>query len=199
MYSTAVEAKHAMCLRRQKWPADSQIIDLGSKAMWVCNALNDMVRIGLKNGGDWFVYMSSDAWWGKDAIARLIGHDKQVVGGWACGRCWPFKCHVADYYDKERNMYRPVMNPGERKGLEKVEANGGELLVFRRDIFEKIPFPWFSGFGMFDEKTGRLRTEDYFFAEQCRKNGIDIWVDWDVPVAHKADGLYTYKGSLCAE
>lgn len=197
-YNTKCEMMFALSLARTKYPQGAEVKFYTSKAMWVANALNDMVKQSLGWGADWLVTLGNDVGWEPDAISRLIGHDKQIMGGWASGRCHPFKCHVSDYKDENRDMFHPVENPQERKGIERCVANGGEMLVFRKDVFVKIPFPWFSGSGMINPDTGRMRTEDYYFADICRKYGVEMWVDWDVPVRHVSDGLYTEKGHLCA-
>jgi hypothetical protein len=44
----------------------------------------------------------------------------------------------------------------------------------------------------------RMSTEDYFFAKQAIKYGVDMYVDWDVPVKHSVNGMRTFKGSLIA-
>jgi hypothetical protein len=189
----------ALSLARTIYPKAAEVKFFLSKAMWVANALNEMVTKSMEWGADFIVYLSNDVGWNTDAIVRLVGHNKQVVGGWASGRCHPFKCHVADYKDEEKDMFHPVENPTEHKGLERIVANGGEMLVFRNDIFNIIPYPWFSGVSMINPKTGRMRTEDYFFAEQCKKHGIEMWVDWDVQIEHVADGMTTLGGKLMAK
>jgi len=198
-YNTKCEMMFALSLAKTKYPKGTEVNFFTSKAMWVANALNDMVKQSLEWGADWMVALGNDVGWQTDSITKLIGHNKQFIGGWANGRCHPFKCHVADYKDEEKSMYHPVEKPNEKKGLEKVAANGGEMLVFRRDVFEAIPFPWFSGKDMVNAETGRMRTEDYFWAERCKGNGVDIWVDWDVELKHAVDGMYTEGGSLKAQ
>lgn len=167
---------------------------MASNAQWVCNAMKQMVEEYIRWDADFIVLIGNDVGWQPDDVQKLIRHNLPVVGGWASGRCHPFLCHVADIYDKEKDGFRVVVNPGERSGLEKIIANGGELLVFKKNVFEKIPPPWFFGTEMIT-KNG-MRTEDYFFAMQCIKYGVDMYVDWDVKLEHTTTGVKTYNGKL---
>jgi hypothetical protein len=176
------------------WPKWAEVNLLMSNAVWVCNAMKMMVESHLKWGADFIVLLATDIAWKPDDISKLIGHNLPIVGGWASGRMPPFVCHVCDSFDENTRQFHIVQNPKERKGVEKIASNGGELQVFRRDVFEKIPSPWFMGADMF---TGnRLMTEDYYFAKQAMKHGVDVFVDWDVKVSHTASGLVTYNGEI---
>jgi hypothetical protein len=186
----------AISLWKTKFPDGAEVRLSASSAQWACNALAMMVKEYMTWGADFFVILSNDIAWKPNDIKKLIEHNLPVVGGWASGRCHPFLCHVCDTYDKEKNVFHLVKNEDatKRSGLEKIATNGGEMLIIRRDVFEKIPYPWFFGEDMI---TGdRLRTEDCHFFLQCKKFGIDVFVDWDIPLRHTAGGLMTYKGSL---
>jgi len=194
LYNDYTTLGFSLSLWKTRWPKDAVIQIAVSKAMWVCNALKSMTEQHLAWGADFLVYLSSDITWQQDDIKKLVEHNLPIVGGWASGRCHPFHCHVCDKYYEDKKMFRTVVNPKERHGLEKIAANGGEMLVFRRDIFDKIPSPWFLGPEMC---TGdRLQTEDYFFSRQCTKYGIDMWVDWDIRLRHATTGVETFNGDL---
>ncbi len=184
----------ALSLWRTRWPENAEVEIALSSAQWVCNAMKQMVEKHLKWGADFIVLLATDVGWRPDDIKKLIEYNFPIVSGWASGRCAPFNCHVCDAYDKEKDAFRVVQKPMERKGVEQIVANGGELIVFRKDIFEKIPSPWFFGTEMIGKD--RMSTEDYFFAKKAMQYGVDMYVDWDVKLQHATSGLKTYNGSL---
>lgn len=61
------------------------------------------------------------------------------------------------------------------KGVERIDAAGFGCMLLRREVFEKIEFPWF------EEKVwGSSRGEDISFCEKIRDAGIELWAHFDV-------------------
>ena len=160
--------------------------------MLIPNAMLQFVDLARENKCDFLVVASSDVGWGRGYIKKMIGLNLPVVGGWANGRCWPFSCHVCQEADWGNGLFKPVEKPEKHHGVEQVCSNGGELVVYRMDVFDKIPRPWFFGPDMV--LTDRLMTEDYYFALQAHKHGVPMYVDWDCPLVHCADGMITQDG-----
>ena len=186
----------AVSLMKTKWPQGSEVNLLLGSGSWWGKAMQMMVKSHLNWGADFIVYIATDIGWEPNDIAKLISHNLPVVCGWGSGRMPPFHCHVTDLYDPKTNRFRTIKNPAERKGVEKVVSVGGELMAFRKDVFEKIPAPWFFAPEMI--RGDDFMTEDYFFAVQAQKYGVDLYVDWDVKVQHAVAGLVTYDGKLRA-
>ena len=149
-YDTNCKMWFAESLAKTVWPRESDVQFLKTCGMWIPNALKLMVEKSLEMGADWIVVISSDVGWYSNDIAKLISHNLPIVGGWASGRFHPFTCHVADFIDVDTRRLRPVRNPKERRGIEEVCGNGGELIVYRADVFKTIPSPWFFGSEMVD-------------------------------------------------
>lgn len=147
----------------------------------------------LKWGATHILSPSADTQWPKDAVKRLVAHDKDVVSGWGKGRFSPFHANVGDLVDIETGMFRIVQNPKERSGLERV-ALYGELQLVKAEVFQKIPRPWFFGPDMC--KGDSFMTEDTYFCLQAAKCGVEVWVDWDINVVHVADGLVTDENGV---
>ena len=185
----------AMSLYGTNWPGEKPPI-LKSTGKWVAKALKEMVLASQRHGAKFMIWISCDVAWHPDAIKKLVDLNLPIVGGWASGRCAPFKCHVSDRYDEEKAKFRIVQNPEERKGVERVASMGGEMICFRMDVFDDIPRPWFFGKDMISDDD--MMTEDYYFFKQCKERGINVFVDWDLPLYHGTSGLMTYKGDLVA-
>lgn len=66
------------------------------------------------------------------------------------------------------------------KGLYPVFAAGGSGLLVRREVFERVPQPWFQ-MGQFNPE---MAGEDVFFSERVRNAGFPIYVDLDTTIGH---------------
>lgn len=188
-YDTDCKIYFAQALFETRWPDNANVRLLTSIGTWLPNAMTTMVRHALSSDADYIVMASADIAWKSGDIAKLIGHNKDVCCGWASGRTSPFRCHIADKYNEQDQTFRVIDDPQNHKGLERVAAVGGELNVYKADVFRRIPNPWF--YGPDNMSIGRLMTEDYYFASQAHKHGVEIWVDWDVSLIHHVEGMAT--------
>jgi hypothetical protein len=59
------------------------------------------------------------------------------------------------------------------KDMQKVDSVGSASLFVRRDVFDKIPFPWFRF--LYRESGEILVTEDHYFCWKAMECDIDIW------------------------
>lgn len=196
-YSTDVKLWFMQSYTHTTYPKDSTILELFAPGQWTPNACYTMVSEALKWGAKYIVIISADVGWERDDIRRMIEYRKDVIGGWAQGRFSPFVMHVAI----KRNGYHfdLAKAPDEnKKGIEKVCALGGELVVYDARVFSKMPEPWFFGAWMFHNEPDnyRMATEDYFFATQAERYGVEIWVDWETRLKHAVDGLFTHNGKI---
>ena len=180
------------------WPTGAEIVDVWTFGDWTPNAMTKFVNTALEIDADYLVTISSDVGWEPEAIKTLIAGDKDVATGWALGRSHPFRLHQALKYDEERKTFSvpPTKEVRDRHGWERIAATGGELVVWKADVFKRIPCDWFFGDNMQHPVTGRIMTEDYYFASRAAEYGVEIWVNWDVPLAHESAGVYTFKGDL---
>lgn len=145
------------------------------------------------------MWIDSDLGWDPTAIARLVSHGKDVVGG-----VYPVKAmNLKSWYP-----YAPVTDVLEN-GLQRCEhLPGGFMLVSRRAAEavartcptytlhhdgKKIPCA-----NVFDlEHTGDNFTgEDIVHCNRLRKCGFDIWADPDISFAHC--GQFEWVGNLKA-
>lgn len=193
-YNEEYKSWFAISLMKMRWPAGCERYVLRTMGQLLTNALNSMVKQGLEWGADYIIVASVDIGFDADILLRLLAHKLPIVGAWAKGRVAPFHCHVADGYDEKTGMFHLVQNPMERKGLEKVAANGNEFHLIRREVYKQMPYPWYHGPDMILKD--RMMSEDYYFFRQCTKYGIPLYVDWDIPLIHATTGLVTEKGVL---
>jgi hypothetical protein len=193
-YDTNCKIYFTKSLMETVWPDGADVTFLTSIGSWLPNAMTSMVRKSMQCGADYIIMASADIAWNPHDIARLIGHGKDVCCGWASGRTSPFTCHIADKYNEAEHTFHVISNPTEHSGLERVAAVGGELNVYKADVFRRIPDPWF--WGPDNMSIGRLMTEDYYFASQAHKHDVEIWVDWSVALVHCIEGMATCNGNM---
>ena len=175
------------------WPPNSTRIDLFSLGMGRVKAENSYAAIMLELNADFLVIASVDAAWSPHTISALIAHNKPIIAAPSRNRFHPFHCHVCDSFDPLTNTLHTVQDPEARKGLEQVVACGGELSVFRRDLFLTMPPPWFCDSFVHPSapKTAPPLSQDYNLCIQAATFGIPTFTDWDFWASHYADGLVT--------
>lgn len=120
------------------------------------------------------------------ALARHVIADpsKLVVGALCFRRSEP--------YDPLMFLRAPdgeLIVPGEwPDGLLKVDAIGHGAILIAREVFERIPPPWWLYPYDADFSDPRepytMPTEDMYFSRLCGEHGIDIWCDTTVTSPH---------------
>jgi hypothetical protein len=117
-------------------------------------------------------------------LARWVVADpkKLVVGGLNFRRGAPYDpCCFLEGADGK--LYPPAEW---EQGLIRMDAIGTGSVLISREVFERIPPPWF--FNDYsraweDEWPG----EDIGFSKLCRENGIELWVDTTTTSPHMID------------
>ena len=94
-------------------------------------------------------------------------------------------------YDKGINMPFPVAVRKDKEGLYKhyagsgidwVDATGASFLLIKRKVLEKIERPFYFSY----HKNGLASAgEDFNFCEQVKKEGFEVWVDFNHLCGHK--------------
>jgi hypothetical protein len=143
-----------------------------------------MVQKWLDDPRGWthFLSLEDDMMVPADALHRLARHRLPIVGAnystnkgerlfFTAGRCG--KRFVTD----ENSV-----------GIEEVDLLPQGLTLVAREVYEKVPLPWYTGGYM----------ADYHFSEKARLNGFKIYVDHDVSkeVCHIGPHVYTYRDAL---
>lgn len=61
------------------------------------------------------------------------------------------------------------------RGVERIDAAGLGCMLLRREVFERVEFPWFA-----EREWGASRGEDVSFCERMRDAGVELWAHFDV-------------------
>lgn len=103
----------------------------------------------LKEGANWIFSADDDMLFPEDIFIKLIEANKDIVSGLYVGRSAPYTIMAFKLNDKSQwthsTGYR-VLRHGEfkRGDLIEVDGVGGGCVLFKRKVFETIPFPWYS-------------------------------------------------------
>lgn len=116
-----------------------------------------------------------------ERLARWVLADpaKWVIGGMHFRRGAP--------YDPLMFVYGPggELHPVADwpRGLIQVHALGHGSLLVSRDVFGRLPTPWW-GYDYGRSGVGQYPTEDMYFCYLCQQAGIKLWVDTTISSPH---------------
>lgn len=120
------------------------------------------------------LWVDSDMKAPRDALVRLLGHDKDIVGAFYNKRVPPYETvgHLINASD---------LSSG---GLRKADVMPGGFVLVRREVYETIAPPWYR-----ESYDKHLATdidpdgtvgEDVNFSKAAIEAGYDIWCDLDL-------------------
>ena len=123
-----------------------------------------------------------------DCIVKLLALDKDMVSGVyflrsnvQIGRGQPCLYKKASMTEAKRVQEKsaaymhtpltlfPMQTPF------RVDCAGLGCVLFKREVFEKLPYPWFDLKAGTEEKIGY--GSDMYFYTHARKHGLELWVD----------------------
>lgn len=117
-----------------------------------------------------------------DALMRLMGHQRLIIGGLCHSRRQPYMPTLIQGLPLGQQSDLPLSYQYDYpEGLVEVEATGAAFLVVARQVFDAIAksgeAPWDqAGYG-----------EDVSFCRRARAAGFNIWVDTTVKIGHVAE------------
>lgn len=125
----------------------------------------------LESDCDYMLFLDSDMMPTADMLTRLIEHDKPIVSALAFKRVPNYEpCIFKTVTDEGGELYHDYP-----KGLVEVEGVGMACTLMKKEVFEKVPQPWFrpSGVG-----------EDLAFCKRAREAGFPIYCDTNLICKH---------------
>lgn len=146
-------------------------LDLGQmRTCYVQLNRNDLIRKMLAAGCDAFLWVDSDQTFPPDAVSRLLSRNLPIVGATYRNRQPPHPYML------------PLLDPGEAAApLRQVAYLPGGFHLIRREVFEKLPFPWYrADYGLLGEPPDVFTGEDVYFFAKARDAGYEIWCDLEL-------------------
>ena len=151
---------------------------------------NYTAKVALNNGFDYLMFIDADMRFPKDALVRLLKHNKDIVGVNATTRSEPVKPTAKNInYEEDGSVSWLPVYSNVKKGIEKVDAIGCGVILIKNSAFKKLEKPYF----YFEQlPNGKLLGEDVYFCIKAKDAGIDTYVDHDLSMEIGHIGNYTY-------
>lgn len=144
----------------------------------IADARNSLVKQALDDGCTHLLMCDTDQIYPADTLTRLLAHDVDVCGV-RVHRRWPPFDVILLRGDLGRYEHVPEAEcfSGD---LVDVDATGTGCLLFKMEVFDRVPAPWFK----LHYHQGKPVGEDIYFCSQARKAGVRIAVDTGIEVGH---------------
>ena len=157
----------------------------------IFRARNVMINNGLSNeiyqdnfDFDYFLSVDSDVGFTEDNINQLIETKQDVVGG------------IYQYKDQRHLAVAGMFNNGnitsrgdwDNTNVHKVDWTGSGFLLVHKNALKKLEYPWFRTEIVKLEMNGKILQElcsdDIGFGLNCKRCGVQIYIDCDCKVVH---------------
>jgi len=146
-------------------------------------ARNAIVNDAIAGGFDYLLMLDDDMVVPHDLPLRLLAHDKDVVGALYYQRGGMFKPVIMsegkpDSYGEINFAFWSHYDERltQNRGLYQTDVIGGGCMLFKTEVFKKIPAPYFQ----WEEQLGT----DIAICTKLRQAGYEIWVDTSIELGH---------------
>lgn len=162
-------------------------------------ARNNIVKLAFSIGADYVLMVDSDVTVPHGALVNMIAHDVDVCSGFYMHRdsstnavsertsiCKLKKPDGGYYFGYPTESQWTIAELREKReaGEHLIEIHGGGMgcVLIKTSVFDSVPYPWFK---WVDYGNGKgMLSEDLFFCESCRNEGIPIYADARVACGH---------------
>lgn len=158
---------------------------------------NGLVELFLKTDCTHLFMADCDGVIPQDAINRLLEAGKPVISGIQASHSEPY---FKSMFDKRLRPYVGTYFTDPLYEITQMYATGFPAVLIKREVFNTIQPPWFEmkyltpDDGCDEEDTGTFVSTDNWFAEQCYRCEIPIFVHPSVLVGHLTNGIVNLKG-----
>lgn len=162
-------------------------------------ARNRIAQIALDKNTDYAFMVDNDVTIPKDALINLLDDPRDVTLGSYAHRdtdnLFRGRTCICKLYDENGQLHfnypleseytAEELKAMREQGEFKVQIHGGGMgcAFIKTDVFRRTQYPWYDWVNYANEHRGML-SEDLFFCENCRKNGIKIYTDTRVRCGH---------------
>jgi hypothetical protein len=174
----AMTAFSTICLAIASTGAGITVIPINCRGADAAENRNMMVRLGLEQDADAFLFIDPDMTFPPDGLIRLLQRRVPIVG--------------ADYRNRAPPhaklgltvLGEPVAEdePEPANGMTDRGVIGLGFVLIRRQVFLHLPAPWFARTWIMEHATADnpfgFSTDDSYFFHYCRQRaGLQVWCD----------------------
>lgn len=135
---------------------------------------NALVHEMYQREKDWLWLLGDDHSWSPDLLEKLLAHDVAIVAPVCLMRNPPYRPVAFTARGERLDLER------HQGGLVKVWACGSGGMLFRREVFDAVPEPWFEAGVNSPVQLG----EDILFCRKAADAGYPTHVDLDASLGH---------------
>ena len=152
-----------------------------------------LAKESIADGCDWLLWLDTDMRFPKDALIRLLSHDKPIIAANYTSRQIPPE-PVSFILTDEGKRWRRVPTLPESKGLEKVSGIGFGVALTKVSVLKDLDKPdqpmfWFQ----YSVKNHTVLGEDIYFCINATRNNYDIFIDHDLSKEVKHQGMIDFQ------
>ena len=141
---------------------------------------NQLVEKALASNCSHLLMLDADMIYPNDTVIKLYERNLDVVSGLIWKRYPPFDSLM---YKGDLNNFKRIES-WEDGELVEVDATGTGCIMYKMEVFKKIPSPWFEFVENPDHEIGGEIGEDIGFCLKLKKAGYKIYTDTSVKTAH---------------
>lgn len=134
---------------------------------------------------DGVLFIDFDQTFPKDALEKLIDTNKEIVGYPIIRKTPPYYPCIGKW-DENKQEY-VVYENYPKNNLFKVDYIGMGFTYIRREVFEKLTYPYFDFTWLVNDKHKwgeRSIGEDVYFCMNAKKAGFEVWCNPFVEIGH---------------
>ena len=132
----------------------------------------------------------------KDFVDYMISYDVPIIGLLCTKKVPPYE-PIMFKWEAPKEEKLGDFWIGYKKGLTEVDSTGTGCLLVKREVFEKMPRPYFVFTNSYTQ--GLYQSEDIYFLANAKKLGYPIYVDTSVTCVHmgvKGYGVEDFEKGL---
>lgn len=147
---------------------------------------NQLVQKSLELGADWLLFLDADMTFPPELCSALLA-DAQASGAHILSACYfkkvpPHQCVSARLlHPEDPQLLTPIDTAA--KGLIACDVIGLGAALIRREVFEKLAYPWFE-YEVYEQTGERVVTEDVPFCRKAKAAGERILTDTRLGCGH---------------
>lgn len=160
-------------------------------------ARNNIASLALEKGVDYVLMIDNDVTLPRDGLLNLLSHNEDVVLGYYAHRdsdniyrgrtclCKILAPDGTEYfnYPTESQYSADELHNMASNGINLIKVHGGGMgcALIKTEVFTRLEYPWYSWINYQDRG---VLSEDLYFCEQCKANGIPVCADTRVSCGH---------------
>lgn len=153
---------------------------------------NNLAQAAVNESADWTFWLDTDMRFEKDALDRLLKHDKPIVGTNYVTREVPPHPTARVFKDRDTDTIAEYVRTTEKStGLEQVDYIGFGCVLVKTEVFRTLEQPWFHiGFSTVNN---RYIGEDVYFCMKAAAKNYPVLIDHDLSKKTHHIGNFEYR------